>query len=154
GQQLREVSHDAPAGMRMLFADAFEIVEGYFERACRNIGEHVGRARRLDQGHLAERHAGGQCREANAVSQGDVNSAAAQEVDGGIEQIEVADVLQAARPLPDDVPLPRATLHPGEDHRDIVRGKLAEFFRYQPRTGARQRGDAVQVEDDELRTWF
>ncbi len=45
----------------------------------RHVGHHVRRALRLQQRHLAERHAGGQRREPNAVGQGDVDHAAAQE---------------------------------------------------------------------------
>ena len=34
----------------------------------------------------------------------------------------------------------------------MMGGKLAKFFRDQPRAGAGERGDAVKVEDDKLRT--
>src|SRR5207244_2955875 len=44
-----------------------------------------------------------------------------------------------------------ASLHAGEDHRDVVRSEFVEFLGDQPRARPCQRGDAVQVEDDELR---
>ena len=45
----------------------------------RHVGEHVGGAGGLQQRHFAERHAGRQRRQPDAVGQGDVHGAAAEE---------------------------------------------------------------------------
>ena len=82
GQQLRKVAHDPLAGARVLFSKTFEIAQRDFVGRRGHVGEHVGGAVRFQQRHLAERHAGGQRRQADAVGQGDMHHAAPEEEQG------------------------------------------------------------------------
>ena len=49
------------------------------------------------------------------------------------------------------LPVGGRALDAGQDHRDVEGREFAKFLRDQPGAGARHRGDAAQVEDDELR---
>ena len=60
------------------FAEALEIAKRDLVGRRGHVGQHVGGAVRLQQRHLAERHARGQRRQPDAVGQGDVHHAAAQ----------------------------------------------------------------------------
>ena len=83
GEQLREVAHDPLAGAGMLRAKAFEVAQRDLVGSRRHVGQDVSGATQFQQRHLAEWHPGRQRRKANAVGQGDVDDAAAQEEQRG-----------------------------------------------------------------------
>ena len=84
----------------MLIAKALETGNRDFDGARRRICQHVGRTTRLQQRHFAERHAGGQRREPDAVRQRDVNDPAAEEEQRG-RGVAGSDDLLAGSIVPD-----------------------------------------------------
>ena len=63
----------------MLLAKALKIPQRDLVGGGGHVGHHIGGTVRFEQRHFAERHAGGEGREPDAVGQGDVNRTAAQE---------------------------------------------------------------------------
>ena len=65
------------------FAKTFEFAERHLEGGGGRVGEHIGGADRFQQRHFAERHAGRQRRQPDAVGQGDMDHAAAEKEQRG-----------------------------------------------------------------------
>src|ERR1700730_4543571 len=83
GQQLREVSHDAFAAPRMLFAEMLEIPQADFVGRSGHVGQHVGGAVGFQQRHFAKGHSRGQRRKPDAIGHRDMHSAAAHKEQRG-----------------------------------------------------------------------
>ena len=69
--------------MRVLFAEMLEFDKRHLEGSGRRIGAHIGGADGFQQRHFAERHAGRQRRQPDAVGQGDMDHAAPEEEQRG-----------------------------------------------------------------------